>query len=477
MDDLDMNDIANLARSLPLATVMDDLDMNDIGNDHYDEENHQFSYGDSEILHNDENQSEIQVQSDNVAAQYGSCKQFIGADGSFFWIPEVEASWIPPMGSIFKDIKDAIKWYKGYVLRSGFDIRKSIERKKSGITTLKYFICNRGGLPNTSTLDTISDDHNKQLRNSNCKRTNCKAFVVFKVIPHSSEVYLWRFEQQHNHELIYQDCMHLSRAKHQLDIVDQTFIHKLSSAKKSVTSGVVSDICIVKHKRTNLSKKKVVVEKKEKVDIDCEWNFNTSEGDFEIRSNGEMFMHAFERFGIFCRHIFCILKIYDIQEIPSRYILKRWRRDIISTTILKRTFRYGDSFGNVEKVAYKAFSMLDQCLSSLSNDDKKLEEFMQKIEGFMTDIGEQGSDESPITKEAHIDKIYGATTNPEVVDVENPPMVKNKGSGTGKRLKSVLEKATIQGNKKSRSCKTCGVKGHNSRKCLTLLNNSKVQSA
>ena len=121
--------------------------------------------------------------------------------------------------------------------------------------------------------------------------------------------------------------------------------------------------------------------------------------------------------------------------------------------------------------------MLDQCLSSLSNDDKKLEDFMQKLEVFMTDIGEQGSDKLPVTKEAHIDKLYGATTNPEVVDVENPPMVKNKGFGTGKRLKSALEKATIQGNKQSRSCKTCGVKGHNSRKCLTLLNKSKVQSA
>ena len=31
------------------------LGMNDIENDHYDEENHQFSYGDSEILHNDGN--------------------------------------------------------------------------------------------------------------------------------------------------------------------------------------------------------------------------------------------------------------------------------------------------------------------------------------------------------------------------------------------------------------------------------------
>ncbi|KAL7609271.1 hypothetical protein Lser_V15G12161 [Lactuca serriola] len=226
--------------------VMDDLDMNDIGNDHYDEENHQFSSGDSEILHNDENQSKSQVQSDNVAAQYGSCKLFIGADGSFFWIPVVEASWIPSMGSIFKkNIKDAIKWYQVYALRSGFDIRKSTKRKKNGITTSKYFICNRGGFPNTSTLDTISDDHNKQLRNSNCKRTNCKAFFAFKVIPYSSEVYLWRFEQQHNHKLINQDCMHLSRAKCQLYVVDQAFIHKLSSAKVGATTTYML-MCIIK---------------------------------------------------------------------------------------------------------------------------------------------------------------------------------------------------------------------------------------
>ncbi|CAI9275343.1 unnamed protein product [Lactuca saligna] len=129
MDDLDMHDIENNhlnEENHQFSSTDSEIlhneenqsetqDMNDIGNDHYDEENHQFSSGDSKILHNDGNQSEIQansvtdiVQSDNVAAQYGSCKQFIGADGSLFWIPEVEASWIPTLGSIFKDIKDAI---------------------------------------------------------------------------------------------------------------------------------------------------------------------------------------------------------------------------------------------------------------------------------------------------------------------------------------------------------------------------------
>nr|KAJ0218290.1 hypothetical protein LSAT_V11C300145570 [Lactuca sativa] len=217
MDDLDMH-ILHYEEIQPETQVMDDLDMNDIGNNHYYEENHQFSSGDLEILHNDEKQSETQVYSDNVVAQYDSCKQFIGADGSFFWIPKFEASWIPPMGSFFKDIKDAIK--------------KSTERKKME-SQLRNIL---GGLPNTSTLDTISDDLNKQLRISNCKRTNCKAFFSFKVITDFSEVYQWHFEQQHNHKLINQDCMNLSRAKRQLDVVDQAFIHKLSRTKMGETT-------------------------------------------------------------------------------------------------------------------------------------------------------------------------------------------------------------------------------------------------
>ncbi|XP_023765552.1 protein FAR1-RELATED SEQUENCE 5-like [Lactuca sativa] len=51
-------------------------------------------------------------------------------------------------------------------------------------------------------------------------------------------------------------------------MVQREILHSLvSCSQKSVTLGVVSDIHIFKHKRTNLSKKKVVVEKKEKVDI------------------------------------------------------------------------------------------------------------------------------------------------------------------------------------------------------------------
>ncbi|KAI3499832.1 hypothetical protein L1887_35645 [Cichorium endivia] len=109
---------------------------------------------------------------------------------------------------------------------------------------------------------------------------------------------------------------------------------------------------------------------------------------------------------------------------------------------------------------------------TLQNDEKKLEEFIQKLEQLKIDIDEQTSDKLPITKQGNIEKFYGVTI-PKGVDVEKPPIVRNKGCGIGKHLKSVLEKAIDHGQKKSRTCKRCGVQGHNSRSCSTSKNVSK----
>ncbi|CAH1431179.1 unnamed protein product [Lactuca virosa] len=187
---------------------MDDLDMHDIENNHLDEENHQFGSNDLDILHNEENQSETQV----LVIQRFRIMMKIN------WKSKFKVTMLQHNMALANNSLELM------VLSFGFQ---------------------SGGLPNTSTLDTISVDHNKQLRNSNCKRTNCKAFVAFKVIPDSSEVYLWRFEQQHNLKLINQDCMHLSRAKRQLDVVDQAFIHKLSSAKVGETT-TYRLMCVIK---------------------------------------------------------------------------------------------------------------------------------------------------------------------------------------------------------------------------------------
>ncbi|PWA77975.1 Zinc finger, SWIM-type [Artemisia annua] len=48
----------------------------------------------------------------------------------------------------------------------------------------------------------------------------------------------------------------------------------------------------------------------------------------------------FLRFGFLCRHAFCALKNRDVQMIPEKYILRRWRRDIIPSALRRNTNRY-----------------------------------------------------------------------------------------------------------------------------------------
>ena len=37
----------------------------------------------------------------------------------------------------------------------------------------------------------------------------------------------------------------------------------------------------------------------------------------------------FEKYGLLCRHIFLVFRMLEIEEIPDKYVLKRWRRDAV----------------------------------------------------------------------------------------------------------------------------------------------------
>ncbi|XP_023764448.1 protein FAR1-RELATED SEQUENCE 12-like [Lactuca sativa] len=89
--------------------------------------------------------------------------------------------------------------------------------------------------------------------------------------------------------------------------------------------------------------------------------------------------YKFQQFGILCRHIFIVIKSYNIKEIPSKYLLRCWKKDIIPTKLLKRCFRYADSDETTQRVALDIFSTVDNCVSSLSNDHTKLNEYLHEI--------------------------------------------------------------------------------------------------
>lgn len=85
---------------------------------------------------------------------------------------------------------------------------------------------------------------------------------------------------------------------------------------------------------------------------------STKDGSFKYTC-----MH-FEHVRILCRHIFCVFKFYGIEKIPEKYILKRWRRDVIPTELLKRRFN--------------SSSTVDRCVSFLSLDAAKLKLYLDK---------------------------------------------------------------------------------------------------
>ena len=136
----------------------------------------------------------------------------------------------------------------------------------------------------------------------------------------------------------------------------------------------------------------------------------------------------FEQFGVLCRHIFTAMKAFNIQFIPAKYLLRRWQKDIIPSELLRRCFRYSDSDENIQKIAIDIFSTVDNCLSSLSTNKKRLEEYYQALKEL----------ESKFMDDVTFENWLGVSI-PADVQIQNPTGIRNKGSATKKRLK-VLKK-------------------------------------
>nr|KAJ0192898.1 hypothetical protein LSAT_V11C800447770 [Lactuca sativa] len=149
----------------------------------------------------------------------------------------------------------------------------------------------------------------------------------------------------------------------------------------------------------------------------------------------------FEQFGFLCRHIFTVMKSYNIKEIPSKYLLRRWQKDIIPTELLKKCFRYADFDENTRRVALDIFSTVDNCVSSLSKNNTKLTEYLEEIKQLEAEFLSNFTTHEKGNKNKDFEKTLGVTI-PTSVDIYNPGEICNKGSGTKKRMKSLREVAT-----------------------------------
>ncbi|XP_052619892.1 protein FAR1-RELATED SEQUENCE 5-like [Lactuca sativa] len=114
---------------------------------------------------------------------------------------------------------------------------------------------------------------------------------------------------------------------------------------------------------------------------------NNSKSDFKIEFKVEIKVEEkeincscehFKRMGVLCRHAFTIIMRCGVKEIPERYILKGWRKDVIS-----RNYRFSSvqsDSGDCEnvKLVNDSYYSFESCLDIVRDDKKRLALFAEK---------------------------------------------------------------------------------------------------
>ncbi|XP_052622196.1 protein FAR1-RELATED SEQUENCE 1-like [Lactuca sativa] len=140
----------------------------------------------------------------------------------------------------------------------------------------------------------------------------------------------------------------------------------------------------------------------------------------------------FKCMGVLCRHAFTIMMRCGVKEIPERYILKRWRKDVIL-----RNYRF----------------------SSVQSDSGDCE---NEFESDYISPGLKSKTDGEV-----VCKLLGVTIPiPEEINIHVPEVQSNKGSGIKKRIPSAGEVAYENSKKEHRMCSGCGKRvPHNLRTC------------
>ncbi|XP_076929378.1 protein FAR1-RELATED SEQUENCE 5-like [Bidens hawaiensis] len=152
------------------------------------------------------------------------------ADGTKQWIPDVPADEKPYVGLRFKSWDNAFNMYKAYAAKAGFDVRKSTSTWTKGVISHKYIVCSKAGSPRCKDVDTLeTSSSSSKRRNINIKVTGCNACIRLKVTSSSVGFEIYNFSEAHNHGLVDDFNMDLTRGRRQLQFSEKKFIHCLQT--------------------------------------------------------------------------------------------------------------------------------------------------------------------------------------------------------------------------------------------------------
>nr|KAJ0188813.1 hypothetical protein LSAT_V11C900484980 [Lactuca sativa] len=160
----------------------------------------------------------------------------------------------------------------------------------------------------------------------------------------------------------------------------------------------------------------------------------------------------FIRTCILCRHIFPVLKNNHIEEIPEQYILRRWRRDAISSHLLAMKHVAMQTVDDTFKLLTKAYSNIEYCLDHFKRNKEKLLAFVENTRNLKQAAMEFGcsNQSSSDNYKEEIIRMLGIRIIPEEINIHPLSSIRTKGSGTKKRMVSAIEKVVAAAKKKTR---------------------------
>ncbi|XP_023766820.2 protein FAR1-RELATED SEQUENCE 5-like [Lactuca sativa] len=169
----------------------------------------------------------------------------------------------------------------------------------------------------------------------------------------------------------------------------------------------------------------------------------------------------FKRMGVLCRHDFTIMMRCGVKEIYVRFILKRWRKDVIS-----RNYRFSSlqsDLGDREnmKLVNDSYYNFKSCFDIPGDKKKKLALFAEKQQMLLKELESESDYTSVILKSKRDGEVVCQLMGvyipiPKEINIHVPQVQCNKGLGIKKRIPSAGEVVYENSEKEHRMCSGCG---------------------
>ncbi|KAI7738576.1 hypothetical protein M8C21_000885, partial [Ambrosia artemisiifolia] len=341
---------------------------------------------------------------------YGSAVSYwFTPNGSRYWKPIVEDSVKPNMVARYREWEDVVAMYESYGEKCGFSTRLgTVKRVKSIITHrnehgVKAKLCN---VTSMWEIYHFEESHNHMLVLSYSRDLTkigrkldfaTKEFIhrIAGGVHDNSEVraaihklcfdttmdtqrYNQRVAEFNTDYRVPEFKTSLAIEKHCAKVYSQTIFNEV---RKEIQKGLL--LCVItKHAEVHGVKEYTVthIDKNSDVVNDFTVRVNSADGDTTCSCN------SWTRIGYLCRHIFYVFRYTKVEAIPEKYILDRWRREVLPKSVFSIDARYGVDNSASAVMRNELFNLFTQCVDRLNSDPDRLSTFAEQLKGLIEGV-------------------------------------------------------------------------------------------